>query len=417
MCRAGPVGLFLTLGACGQDTDSQGQGGNLTDAALDGSVTSDAADAGPCVPRSCVELGLGCGRGLDGCGGTLDCGTCPDGETCGAGGPNLCGVGTCVRKTCFDLGASCGPISDGCDDVLDCGGCPVPQSCGGGGVPNVCGCRARSCAELGASCGTVPDGCKDVVWCGDCPLGKTCGAGGPNLCGEGTCTPRTCAQLTASCGYVSDGCAEALDCGSCEPPDVCGGSGLLNTCGCLPSTCDQLGADCGQISDGCGSILSCGSCSPPLQCGAGGIPNRCAKPTPNDGGPGDGGTTADCTEPGALVDPSTGHCYFPSPAGSGTWQDQALACESAGAHLVTITTMHEADFLQGFYDNGGDWIGLSRMGSDEFTWVTDEPFDFERWKTAEPNGYGDSCVLVRTKDGVWSDQPCDLLHTALCERP
>jgi hypothetical protein len=66
-------------------------------------------------------MGLDCGPTDDGCGGSLDCGSCPVNETCGGGGtPNVCGG--CVPKTCMGEEVYCGTISDGCGNTLDCMG-------------------------------------------------------------------------------------------------------------------------------------------------------------------------------------------------------------------------------------------------------------------------------------------------------
>jgi hypothetical protein len=49
--------------------------------------------------------------------------------------------GTCCSSltTCAAEGANCGMIADGCGGTLDCGTCTLPKTCGGGGTPNVCG--------------------------------------------------------------------------------------------------------------------------------------------------------------------------------------------------------------------------------------------------------------------------------------
>jgi hypothetical protein len=97
------------------------------------------ADAG-CTPRTCASAGANCGSLSDGCGGTLDCGTCTAPETCGGGGSaNVCGTGACTPRTCASVGANCGTLSDGCGGTLDCGTCTAPKTCGGGGKANVCG--------------------------------------------------------------------------------------------------------------------------------------------------------------------------------------------------------------------------------------------------------------------------------------
>src|SRR5207245_4446303 len=94
----------------------------------------------------------------NGCGGTLRCGTCPAGQSCGGGGaPNMCGMMPCIPATsCGSL--NCGTISDGCGGTLACGTCMPPQTCGGGGTANLCGCtpetdRARF-TRLGAARGS-----------------------------------------------------------------------------------------------------------------------------------------------------------------------------------------------------------------------------------------------------------------------
>ena len=46
---------------------------------------------------------------------------------------------TCVPTTCAAGGMTCGSAPDGCGGTLQCGTCAAPQTCGGGGVANVCG--------------------------------------------------------------------------------------------------------------------------------------------------------------------------------------------------------------------------------------------------------------------------------------
>jgi hypothetical protein len=94
-----------------------------------------------CTPTTCMALGYNCGAAGNGCGGILQCGNCPPGETCGAQMPNVCGTGTvmCTPATCQSLGFNCGAAGDGCGGILQCGTCPTGQTCGGGGVANVCG--------------------------------------------------------------------------------------------------------------------------------------------------------------------------------------------------------------------------------------------------------------------------------------
>jgi len=50
-------------------------------------------DGSGCAPTTCAAQAKNCGTISDGCGGTLTCGTCTGGETCGGGGvANVCGA-------------------------------------------------------------------------------------------------------------------------------------------------------------------------------------------------------------------------------------------------------------------------------------------------------------------------------------
>jgi hypothetical protein len=98
-----------------------------------------------CIPKTCAQQFLNCGIASDGCGGTIDCGGCPDAGcppiVCGGGGaPNVCGSPACTCLNCARSGFNCGVIGDGCGGLMNCGTCPQGQTCGGGdgGMANVC---------------------------------------------------------------------------------------------------------------------------------------------------------------------------------------------------------------------------------------------------------------------------------------
>lgn len=177
------IAMGLLIGGCGYDfeapfSESNGSpvdgsagldAGNERDGNTDREAAGDASSE--CAVGTCAALGAECGQVVDGCGHVLECGDCPDAQTCGASVPNVCGVGTCIPSTCEELGATCGTFADGCGGTIECGGCDSPETCGGGGNPNQCGCTPSSCAELGVSCGTLDDGCGTALDCGVCPIG------------------------------------------------------------------------------------------------------------------------------------------------------------------------------------------------------------------------------------------------------
>jgi hypothetical protein len=172
-----------------------------------------------CNPVSC-DAGR-CGVIPNGCGGTVDCGSC---------------VPPCVPTTCTAQGAECGKIGDGCSNVLECGNCPPGQTCGADS-PNQCGegpeCEPQSCEDVDAECGLVGDGCGDVNDCGECPEGQICGLDEPYKCGTPECTPITCDDAGAQCGEIGNGCGGTLDCGDCKSGQVCGAT-WANRCSSPP---------------------------------------------------------------------------------------------------------------------------------------------------------------------------------------
>src|SRR5690606_17656061 len=96
-----------------------------------------------CVPLTCETMGGEfCGEVGDGCGGTIECGECTAPKTCGGGGmPNVCGDSTsCEPISCTTEsgGRYCGEIGNGCGGTIDCGECPDGDVGGGMGIPNVC---------------------------------------------------------------------------------------------------------------------------------------------------------------------------------------------------------------------------------------------------------------------------------------
>ena len=144
----------------------------------------DVGDACPPSTITCASRGARCGLLSDGAGGSLDCGECPMGQGCGAGGrANQCGATSCPTPAVCT--GRCGTIPDGCGGTLSCGGCGATSKCMTGGICVSC---VVPCAV--DQCGAIPDGCQtgNMLLCiAVCPGTQTCGGGGTaNRCGVGT---------------------------------------------------------------------------------------------------------------------------------------------------------------------------------------------------------------------------------------
>ncbi len=166
---AGSVWASLTVAACGSRTGLLGPTPEH-DASLDvEDAPIDVIEAGEeaegimplCTPRTCSQMGWNCGVNGDGCGHTIDCGTCPEPQICGANGFSRCGGGfglgpdgapLCTPETCQSLNIDCGPAGDGCGGVLFCGSCQAPLICGGAGTPGRCGSSCTGLCQQQVQC-------------------------------------------------------------------------------------------------------------------------------------------------------------------------------------------------------------------------------------------------------------------------
>lgn len=132
-----------------------------------------------CSPLTACATGKVCGTQADGCGGLINCGTCPSGQTCTSS--NTC-TSSCTPKTCAQAGAACGNPSDGCGGQLSCPACTSPQVCNAS-FQCASSCTPTTCAAAGKNCGTMSDGCSAQLNCGTCAAGYSCTN---NVCVQGT---------------------------------------------------------------------------------------------------------------------------------------------------------------------------------------------------------------------------------------
>jgi len=138
-----------------------GCGSSLTCA---GCGAGQSCNGGLCVSANCTPLtcnlpggGRYCGMIGDGCGGSLDCGGCVAPQTCGGGGiASVCGASgaNCTSGVaCTVMGGQyCGVIGNGCGGTLDCGTCANGMACGTGANANVCPATGGQTTCVGLQC-------------------------------------------------------------------------------------------------------------------------------------------------------------------------------------------------------------------------------------------------------------------------
>lgn len=111
-----------------------------------------------------------------------------------------------------------------------------------------------------------------------------------------------------------------------------------------------------------------------------------------------------------------GHCYFTLTSRT---QPTAVAdCAAAGAHLVTVTSSAEHDFLK-TVGTGDRWIGLKAPSPTNdratYQWITGEGKSFNAWYSADPDNMG-PCVAMHGTLQQWVDRGCGDSNAAICER-
>ena len=98
-----------------------------------------------------------------------------------------------------------------------------------------------------------------------------------------------------------------------------------------------------------------------------------------------------------------GHHYFVSTYTS-LWTDaNAMLDEIDGAHLATMNSAEENDFVSSSM-NATAWIGLNDIETEGvWQWVTGEEVSYTNWNGGEPNNAGNEDIVEMFTNGKWND--------------
>uniref|UniRef100_A0A3P8ZXU8 Brevican n=1 Tax=Esox lucius TaxID=8010 RepID=A0A3P8ZXU8_ESOLU len=114
-----------------------------------------------------------------------------------------------------------------------------------------------------------------------------------------------------------------------------------------------------------------------------------------------------------------GFCYRHFSQRQG-WEVAEQQCRVYGAHLVSVMTPEEQDYINGTYRDY-QWTGLNdRTIEGDFRWSDGNPLLYENWYRGQPDSYflsGEDCVVMVWHDGGrWSDVPCNYHLSYTCKK-
>uniref|UniRef100_G1QE83 C-type lectin domain family 4 member D n=1 Tax=Myotis lucifugus TaxID=59463 RepID=G1QE83_MYOLU len=134
-----------------------------------------------------------------------------------------------------------------------------------------------------------------------------------------------------------------------------------------------------------------------------------------------GGDTWNCCPIGWRAFQSS--CYFPF-HDKKTWVESGRNCTGLGAHLVTISTEAEQNFITQFLDRRFSYfLGLSHENPEGlWQWVNRTPFNLhmEFWYKGEPNNHQkENCVVLVNDQNkwTWNNFSCNFEASRICRKP
>ncbi|XP_078530708.1 C-type lectin domain family 4 member F-like isoform X2 [Lissotriton helveticus] len=101
----------------------------------------------------------------------------------------------------------------------------------------------------------------------------------------------------------------------------------------------------------------------------------------------------------------------------GNWNESETFCRSYNAHLSSVLTVEEQDYLVSMKGSGGYWIGLTDAESeDNWTFVDGSGLKLSFWSNRQPDNWMgvEDCGHL-TENGDWNDAGCKHQNKWICK--
>uniref|UniRef100_A0A4W4EYK5 Mannose receptor, C type 2 n=1 Tax=Electrophorus electricus TaxID=8005 RepID=A0A4W4EYK5_ELEEL len=102
------------------------------------------------------------------------------------------------------------------------------------------------------------------------------------------------------------------------------------------------------------------------------------------------------------------------------WNSAEKTCQKMDAHLASIHTLSELEFITVHMKKDELWLGLHDTAMQmNFEWTDRTPVIFTFWHPFEPNNFlntQEDCVTMWGPEGRWNDSPCNFSLSSICKK-
>jgi len=101
-----------------------------------------------------------------------------------------------------------------------------------------------------------------------------------------------------------------------------------------------------------------------------------------------------------------------------TWQEAENHCQTEGAHLASLHSEEEKDFVGGLTSHQWEhWLGGTRKSGETWQWSDLTPFSYTNWRPTEPNNSEgkENCIEFQGSNLQWNDISCNFKARFVCK--